>query len=135
MSEVRQRPIALILARELAVNLVTPMWIWDEHGDLVYFNEPAAEIVGVPYDEIGSLHLEELSKFEAEDLDGNAIDRADLPSAVAHRERRPAHGVLRVTGLDGVKRTISSTATPLFVRGNEFVGAMSVFWQLPDGDA
>ena len=116
------------------MNLVTPMWIWDDEGNLVYYNEPAAVIVGRPYDEIGSMHLQELSQFRGEDLDGNPIDPADLPSAVAYRERRPAQRVLRVTGLDGVKRTISSTAMPLFVRGNEFVGAMSVFWELPEGE-
>ncbi len=35
MSAVRQRNVALILARELAVNLATPMWVWDEDGELV----------------------------------------------------------------------------------------------------
>src|SRR5437763_577430 len=34
MSAVRQRNVALILARELAVNLATPMWVWDSRGSL-----------------------------------------------------------------------------------------------------
>jgi PAS domain-containing protein len=133
MSDVRQRPVALILARELAVNLTTPMWIWDGQGSLVYFNEPAAVIVGRPYDDVGSIKIEELGQFKAEDLDGSQVDPSDLPSAVAFRERRPDHRLLNITGLDGVKRRISVTATPLFVRGDEFVGAMAVFWQLPEG--
>lgn len=129
MSEVRQRPVALILARELAVNLTTPMWIWDEQGSLVYFNEPAAAIVGRSYDDVGAMKLGELGQFQAEDLDGSPIELSNLPSAVAFRERRPVHQLLNITGLDGVKRKISVTATPLFVRGDEFVGAMAVFWQ------
>ena len=36
MAQVRQRNVALILARELAVNVTTPMWMWDEAGMLVY---------------------------------------------------------------------------------------------------
>ena len=48
MAQVRQRNVALILARELAVNVTTPMWMWDEAGMLVYYNEPAAAIIGRP---------------------------------------------------------------------------------------
>ena len=56
-----------------------------------------------------------------------------LPSSVALWEHRPAQRVLRMTGLDGVKRTLSITAIPLFGRGDQFVGAMAVFWEQPDG--
>lgn len=132
MPEVRQRPVALILARELAVNLFTPVLIWDEDGSLVYFNEPAAAVIGRPYDDLSDLSVEELEQFRAEDLDGTPVDVSELPSAVAVRERRADHRVMCVTGLDGVKRRISVTAFPLFVRGNHFVGAMAVFWQLPE---
>lgn len=132
MPEVRQRPVALILARELAEKLSTPMWIWDEDGVLVYFNEPAAAVIGRPYDDISDMRLGELDQFRAEELDGEPIGSAELPSVVAMRERRADHRVMCVTGLDGVRRTISVTAFPLFVRGNQFVGAMAVFWQLPE---
>jgi len=133
MSQVRQRSVALILARELAENVVTPMWMWDEDGVLVYFNEPAARIIGRTFDDVGMMRLDEIGQFNAEDLDGNRIAISDLPSGVALRERRPAHQVLRITGLDGFKRTISVTAIPLFGRANHFVGAMAVFWEQPDG--
>jgi hypothetical protein len=49
------------------------------------------------------------------------------------REKRPAQQDLRITGFDGIKRTISVTAIPLFVRGDQFVGTMAVFWQLGKG--
>jgi PAS domain-containing protein len=133
MSQVRQRSVALILARELAENVVTPMWMWDEDGVLVYFNEPAAAIIGRPFDYVGAIKRDEVAQFQAEDLDGNPIAVPDLPSSVALWEHRPAHRVLRITGLDGVKRTISVTAIPLFGRGDLFVGAMAVFWEQPDG--
>ncbi len=133
MGEVRQRSVALILARELAVNLTTPMWIWDEQGVLVYLNEPAEEIVGRRYQDLGPMHQEELPQFQPEDLDGNPIDSSQLPSAVALRDHVPSHLVMRIVGLDGVKRKIEGTAFPLFTRGDEFVGAVSVFWLLEDG--
>jgi PAS domain-containing protein len=131
MTSVRQRNVALILARELAENLSTPMWIWDERGELVYYNEHAKQILGGRTD-VGIGRLEELPQFSPEDLEGNPIELDDLPSAVATKRHRPAHTHMRIVGLDGVKRELSVTAFPLFARGGEFVGAVSVFWQVED---
>lgn len=129
MTAVRQRNVALILARELAVNLATPMWVWDEGGELVYYNEHVQEILGSPRSEIGVGTLDELPQFEPEDLDGNPIALEDLPSAVAIRQKQPAHRQLRIVGRDGRKRELDVTAFPLFARGGEFVGAVAVFWE------
>jgi PAS domain-containing protein len=130
MPQVRQRNVALILARELAVNVITPMWMWDEAGMLVYYNEPAAAIIGRSFDDVETMHLDEIERFKSEDLDGNLVPVDELPSGIALRERRPAQQVLNITGFDGVKRTISVSAFPLFVRGDQFVGAMAVFWEM-----
>ncbi len=132
MTAVRQRNVALILARELAVNLSTPMWIWDEAGELVYFNEHVLEILGSRSPDFGVGRLEELPKFEPQDLDGNPIDVDDLPSAIAIKQQRPSQQRFRILGMDGVKRTVSVTAFPLFARGGEFVGAVTVFWQVEE---
>jgi PAS domain-containing protein len=132
MREVRQRNVALILARELAVHLTTPMWVWDEDGVLVYVNEPAEALIGRKSRELGVGRLEELPMLQPEDLDGSPLEYSELPSGVALRERKPAHRVLRFTDLNGMKKTIAVTAYPLFVRGDEFVGAVAVFWRLPD---
>lgn len=129
MSAVRQRNVALILARELAVNLATPMWIWDGDGELVYYNEHVQAILGSPQNEIGVGRLEELPQFEPTGLDGQAIPVSELPSAVAINERRPAHRDIRIVGRDGITRELSVTAFPLFARDGEFVGAVSVFWE------
>ncbi len=132
MGAVRQRNVALILARELAVNVATPMWIWDEEGELVYYNEHVQELLGSPEREIGVGRLEELPQFEPCDLDGNPVDVAELPSAIALNRHVPAHRELRIKGLDGVRRKIAITAYPLLARDGEFCGAVSVFWQLED---
>jgi PAS domain-containing protein len=134
MGAVRQRNVALILARELAVNVATPMWIWDEEGELVYYNEHVQAIVGSPEREIGVGRLDELPQFAPCDLEGNPVDVSELPSAIALNQRVPAHRELRITGMDGVKRKIAVTAYPLMGRGGEFCGAVTVFWQLEDGD-
>jgi PAS domain-containing protein len=132
MTAVRQRSVALILARELAVNLSTPMWIWDEQGELVFYNEHVLEILGSRSADVGVGRLDELPQFAPTDLDGNPIDVDELPSAIATKQRRPSQRKLRIVGLDGVHRTVSVTAFPLFAREGEFVGAVSVFWQVEE---
>lgn len=132
---VRQRNVALILARELAVNLSTPMWVWDENGDLAYYNEHVQDLLGSPHSDIGLGRLDELPQFDPRDLNGNAIDVDDLPSAIATRLKRPAHRDLQITTLDGSRKSVSVTAFPLFARGGEFVGAVSVFWEMEDNGA
>jgi PAS domain-containing protein len=132
MTAVRQRNVALILARELAVNLSTPMWIWDETGELVYFNEHVLEILGGRSADVGVDRLDALTQFQPTNVDGSPLDVDELPSAVAIKQQRPSQQQIRIVGLDGVKRTLSVTAFPLFARGGEFVGAVSVFWQVEE---
>ena len=45
MSVRKQKSLVLILARELATNLATPIYIADADGDLGYFIEPAEDRV------------------------------------------------------------------------------------------
>jgi PAS domain-containing protein len=132
MTAVRQRNVALILARELAVNLSTPMWIWDERGELVYSNEHVLEILGGRSGDVGVDHLDSLTQFQPTNVDGSPLDLDDLPSVVAIKRQQPSQQKIRIVGLDGVKRTLSVTAFPLFARGGEFVGAVSVFWQVEE---
>ena len=50
-----QKPIELILMRQLASSLVMPIFLVDTSGTLVYYNEPAEQILGVRFDEIGEM--------------------------------------------------------------------------------
>ncbi len=134
MSAIRQRNVALILARELAVNVATPMWVWDESGSLVYYNDHVAAMLGITNGGFDISELGELSQFSPSDLDGTPIPTPELPSAIATGRREPAHREMTILGRDGVRRTLTVTAFPLFGRGGAFVGAMSVFWQR-DGDS
>ena len=45
----RQKDVVLILARELASNLATPMLVLDHTGALIFFNEAAEVIMGAPF--------------------------------------------------------------------------------------
>jgi len=130
MTSKAQKHLVLIVARELASQLVTPTFIADADGELVFYNEPAEEILGRSFAEVGAIRAEEWTGlFQIEDLDGAPLPLDRMPAGIALRERRPAHGRLRIVGLDGQKRLLSVTGIPLFASATEFVGMLALFWQ------
>ena len=127
----RQKSLVLILAREFASNLATPIYIADADDRLVYFNEPAEQIAGRPFAETGEVPVREWAEMlSPSTADGEPMPREDTPGGMAFAERRPAHGNLCITGLDGVRREIATTAFPLFGPDEEFHGIMVIFWEL-----
>ncbi|HEX6263317.1 MAG TPA: PAS domain-containing protein [Actinomycetota bacterium] len=123
------RQVALILARDLASQLSTPMFIVDTEGTVIYFNEPAEAILGKTWAETGELSAEEWGTiFRQRTLEGEPLPREQIPLSIALAEKRPAHTSLRITGMDGVEHTISSTAIPLMAHPDEIVGAVAIFW-------
>ncbi len=122
--------VVLILARELASNLATPMFLIDPWGKLLFYNEPAEDLLGQSFARTGEIGPDEWGTiWQPEDLDGNPIKVEDLPLARSLTERIPVHHRFRITALDGTKRTIAATTFPLFARADKFVGAVSVFWE------
>jgi PAS domain-containing protein len=131
----QQRPLPLILARELASQLATATFIADAEGQLVFYNEPAEEILGRSFAEAGSMSASEWGAlFKLETLDGDPMAPEQMPAAIALMHQRPAHGRLRMTGLDGVKRTLSVTGIPLFSSRVDCVGMLALFWQEAEGE-
>jgi PAS domain-containing protein len=127
----QHKSVLLILARELASNVSTPMFVVDRHGVLVFYNEAAEALLGQSFSVTGPIGPDEWGgeMFRPEDLDGNPITVNDLPLAETLTQRRPAHARFRITALDGVKRTIEATSFPLFARVDDLAGTLSVFWE------
>ena len=137
MEKTQQRNLVLILARELASNSATPMFVVDPAGNLIFFNEPAEHVLGRSFAETGPLSPEEWgTMFSPVDENDEAIPLDVLPLAKVMRDLEPGHMEFTITGLDDEKRKIAVTAFPLFARANEFVGAVAIFWeQDPKGSA
>jgi PAS domain-containing protein len=127
--------LVLILARGLASSIATPMFLVDPEGTLVYYNEAAEPILGQTYAEAGEMSRDEWgTAFSPEDPDtGEKLDGDSLPLSVALAERHPAHRRMAITGMDGERRLINTTALPLFARTDEFVGAVAIFWEEDQG--
>lgn len=74
--------LPLILARELAANLATPMFLIDADGMLVYFNEAAELMLGRSFGEVGPMSGNEFgSALQLAELDGTPMRRRDSPAA------------------------------------------------------
>jgi PAS domain-containing protein len=122
--------LPLILARELAANLATPMFLIDAGGILVFFNEAAELLLGKSYGEIGGITaLEFGAMLELENVDGTPMRRRDSPAGVAFYDREPAHRMLLATTLDGARQPFEVTAYPLFGHVGEMHGVLTVFWR------
>jgi PAS domain-containing protein len=129
-----QRPIELILLRQLASYLDMPIFVVDAEGQLVYYNEPAEPLLGVRFDEVGTMEMSDwLAAFRPADPSGVILPENEVPLVVALRERRPVHGNLSISGLDGLRRQIGSTALPLSGQDGTFIGALAIFWSEPPG--
>src|SRR5688572_19539401 len=96
-----QRDVGLILMRQLATGLAIPVWLCDEQGDLLFFNEPAENLLGQRFDDVGSVSLEDARRvLSFRDVDGRELAPDQAPLLVALRERRPVHRLLRIRALD-----------------------------------
>ncbi len=126
-----QKEIELILTRQLASHLATPIFLVDAAGVLVYFNEPAEAILGQRFEETGELPAEALAQvFHTTDDDGKPIPAEQLPLVIALQKGEPAHRRFFIRGLDGVRRCIEATALPLVGQSRRLVGAMATFWEV-----
>lgn len=124
-----QKAIEVILMRHLAGYLALPIFVVDPAGTLLFYNEPAEALLGRRYDEAGEMPFEDWSTvFVPQDDAGAPLPPESLPLAVALRERRPAHGRLRIVGLDGVRRVIEIVAFPLEGQSGRHLGAVALFW-------
>ena len=130
MSTTGQKDLVLILARELAGQVASPVFIVDAQGTLIYYNEHAEQILGQRFEDAGELSAGEWGDlWNPRDLDEGRVPLEQLPIAIAVTQKRPAHRPLQITGLDGVDRMIEVTAFPLFSKDDRFVGAIAIFWE------
>lgn len=124
-----QKPLELILARNLLTSLSTPAMLLDEHATLIYYNEATGALLGIPFEEAGRLGPTEwISRFGPFDDDGEPIPIDELPLTHAINDGRPGHATFTIRGHDGDHR-IAASAMPIVGSGGAS-GAIVIFWPL-----
>jgi len=131
-----QKPLELILARNLMSALSTPAFLVDEGGLLVFYNEAAGMLLGKSWEELGAVGAEEWGAlFGPFGRDGEPIPYDELPLVVAVRDDRPAHASFEIHSIDGARHQVEASAFPIqTAHGSR--GAIAVFWPAAaEGDA
>jgi PAS domain-containing protein len=129
-----QKPLELILARNLITSISTPAFLVDEEGQLLFYNEAAGALLGVSFEDAGRMGPEEWgSAFGPFDEDGNPIPFEELPLTIALREGKPAHANFTIRSAKGDEHAIEVSAMPIAASEGPS-GAMAIFWPL-DGEA
>ena len=129
------KSLPLILARELAANLATPMFLMDPGGMLVFYNDAAAMLLGKPFAELGEIPSGEFGAvLEVSTPEGERIRRSETPSGIAYYKHRPAHQTVMATAFNGVRRKYEATAYPLLGETGEMHGVVAVFWEVTPGE-
>lgn len=122
--------IEIILNRQLADCLSIPVFITDTAGNLIFYNEPAEEILGKRFEETGEMPVEEWSTvFKPLDEKGNAMAPEELPLVRTLKEEFPYHKSFIIESLKGQLQNISVTSYPIISRTGKFLGAVAIFWK------
>ncbi|MFN7973363.1 MAG: PAS domain-containing protein [Acidobacteriota bacterium] len=125
-----QKDIEIILSRQLASYLATPIFLVDTEGNLIFYNEPAEEILGRRFEETGEMPAYEWSTiFTPTGEDGAPLPPGELPLMIALTDHKPSYKKFWIRGLDGVLRNIEVTAFPLLGQGERNLGAVAIFWE------
>ena len=126
-----QPAVELILMRELAGKLAMPVFVVDPDGGLLFYNEPAEELLGMRFDETGALPLGDWAvQFTPTDERGQPLAPEALPLVQVIGTHRAAHGQFWIKGMDGANRFLEVTAFPLLGQGDVFLGAAALFWEV-----
>jgi PAS domain-containing protein len=122
--------IELILNRQLADCLAIPVFITDTIGNLLFYNEPAEEILGKRYEDTGEMPVEQWSTvFKTKDEDGKPLPPDELPLVRTLKHRLPFFKTFWIESLQGKAEKISVTSYPIIGRAGKFLGAVAIFWR------
>ena len=122
--------IEIILNRQLADCLSLPVFITDTMGNLIFYNEPAEEVLGKRFEDTGEMPVEEWSTvFTPLDNDGNLMAPEELPLVKTLSDQCPYHKSFQIISLKGKKQPISATSYPIISRSGDFLGAVAIFWK------
>jgi PAS domain-containing protein len=124
------RPVELLLMRQLASYLTTAIFLLGPDGTTLFYNEPAERLVGRRFDEIDEMSVEEWSALlPTTDEAGEPVDFEERPLIIALRRQLPAHRRFWIRGFDQVRQEIEGIAFPLVDNEGRQLGAVGIFWE------
>src|SRR5260221_10485847 len=130
-----QKPLELILARNLLSSISTPAFLVGEQGALLFYNEAAGAMLGRSFEETSELSaLDWTSAFGPFGEDGAPIPYDNIPATLAVRDNRPYHGRFHINTAGGKRKDVAASAIPIVGPGGSS-GAIVIFWPLDGSEA
>jgi PAS domain-containing protein len=124
-----QKPLELILARNLLTSISTPALLLDENAALVFYNEAAGALLGRSFEDAGRMSPEEwTATYGPFGEDGKPLELDELPTTQAIRDGQPAHAVFRIRSSNNSEQEIESSAFPIVASEEGSSGAMIFLW-------
>ena len=124
-----QKPLELILARNLLTRISTPGFLVDDDAAVIFYNEAAAALLGRSFEDAGRMTAEEwTAAFGPFDRAGEPVDVDNLAITEAIRDGRPAHGSFSIRAANGDRAPIEASAFPIVASEHGSSGAMILFW-------
>jgi PAS domain-containing protein len=128
-----QKPLELILARNLLSSLSTPAFLVGDEGVLLFYNEAAGAMLGRGFEELGTISAADwTSEFGPIGEDDEPLPYDRIPATVAVRENRPYHGKFRIRTHGGDYHEIAASAIPIVGLGGASGGAIVIFWPVTE---
>ena len=128
-----QKPLELILARNLLTSISTPAFLLDADAAVVFYNEAAAALLGRSFEDAGRMSAEQWTEtFGPFDKDGAPLDVDGIATTEAIRAGRPAHGSFTIRAANGERISIEASAFPIVASEHGSSGAMILFWPLSE---
>jgi PAS domain-containing protein len=127
-------PLEMIAARNLTSRLSTASFLVDRDGTLVYFNDAAAELLGISFEEAGTMEAGTWgTRFKPREPNGRELPVEELPLAIAVQAGRPGFARMTITSADESERAIEVCAFPISHAGEQ-QGAVAIFWPVVEED-
>ena len=131
-----QKPLELILARNLLTSISTPGFLLDDEAAVVFYNEAAAAMLGRTFEESGRMDAEQWTRaFGPLDGGGAPVEVDALATTEAIRSGRPSHAEFTIKSADGESTAIEASAFPIVASEAGSSGAMVLFWPVPEAGA
>jgi PAS domain-containing protein len=129
-----QRPLELILARNLLSTLSTAAFLVNRPGDIVFYNDAAGVLLGRRFEEKGVMTAQEwVEAFGPFDDHGDPIPVDEQPLTRALRSNRPGHARHRTRSMSGAEQTVEVSGVPM-IGTDGFQGAMVFMWPAEGGE-
>jgi PAS domain-containing protein len=128
-----QKPLELILARNLLTSISTPAFLLDHDAAIVFYNEAAAALLGRSFEEAGRMEADQWTHaFGPLDAGGAPVEVDALATTEAIRGGRPAHATFTIKTAGGERQAIEASAFPIVASEEGGSGAMILFWPLTE---